>query len=41
MMRRRFLMAWLAGFLAVSLHSQTNLWQTAKDAAAVRLILGD
>jgi hypothetical protein len=29
------MMAWLAGFLALSVHAQTNLWQTAKDAAAV------
>jgi hypothetical protein len=41
MMRRVFLMTWLAGFLALSVHPQTNLWQTAKDAAAVHRILGD
>jgi len=28
-------MAWMAGFLAVSLHAQTNLWQVAQDSAAV------
>jgi hypothetical protein len=40
-MRRRIMMAWLAGFLALSVHAQTNLWQTAKDAATVHRILGD
>ena len=29
------MMAWMAGFLAVSIHAQTNLWQVAKDSAAV------
>jgi hypothetical protein len=41
MMRRQFLMAWLAGFPALSVHAQTNLWQTAKDGAAAHRILGD
>jgi hypothetical protein len=34
-MRRHFLMACLAGFLAVPSHAQTNLWQLAKDSASV------
>ncbi len=34
-MRKRLMIAWLAGFLAAPIHAQTNLWQLAQDSAAV------
>jgi hypothetical protein len=34
-MRKCLIIAWLAGFLAVPIHAQTNLWQLAQDAASV------
>ena len=33
--RKHFLLACLAGFLAIPSHAETNLWQLAKDAAPV------
>ncbi len=38
LMRKGFILALLAGFLAAPTHAQTNLWQLAKDSASVHRI---
>src|SRR3974390_394226 len=34
-MGRRYILAWVAGLLALPLHAETNLWQLATASAAV------